>query len=157
MTTVEQKLEGLLDREAIRNLSELYSDAVWRKDAAAVAALFTEDGVLNSEGTGATTSRHIFRGRAEILKTYRELGLFGSPRPFCHQVVIYEIGADRAKGRSYMELRLGDDNMDYWSSNVYEDEYQKMDGEWKFSTRSGVMFTHRPAIRAYGASTPTNT
>lgn len=147
MTTLEKKLEGLLDREAIRDLPQRYCDGVWRQDADAVAALFIEDGIISTEGTGTTASRQMFPGRAAIRAAYGALGRFGSPRPFCHQVIIYEIGPDHAKGRSYMELRLGDDNMDYWASNVFEDEYRKINGEWKFAKRHGYMFEHRPAVK----------
>lgn len=147
MTMLEKKLDELLDREAIRDLSQRYCDAVWREDGKAYVDLWTEDGAYSQQALGASDVQYGFRGHAEMLKAYEQLERFGNPRPFCHQIIIDEIGPDHAKGRTYMEIRLAGDNMDLWASGFYQDEFRKVNGAWKFAKRHGVMFQYRPAIK----------
>ena len=43
---VEVLVRELADRQAIRSLPQRYCDCVWRRDAVALAALFTEECAL---------------------------------------------------------------------------------------------------------------
>ena len=53
MSSLEQQLEALLTREAIRDLTLRYCDCVWCDDFDGVVDLFAKDGafiVISSEG-----------------------------------------------------------------------------------------------------------
>lgn len=63
MTGLEQRLEALLAREAIRELPARYCDCVWREDSAGIAGLFAVNGVFTAITAAGETS---IRGRAEL-------------------------------------------------------------------------------------------
>lgn len=131
--SLEQIVIELADREAIRALPVRYCDCVWRGDIEGIVNLFTEDGVFTMVGSkGAENSN---RGRAELLKTYKE-GLSSlTPRPYIHNHVIELHDNGRATGRCYVELRDASHNMSWLGTGFYNDEYVKADGEWKFKSR----------------------
>ena len=57
----------LLDLEAIRDLARAYAHCIWRRDADGAAALFIEDGVMD------TGDRPALVGRAAIRDAYRAI------------------------------------------------------------------------------------
>lgn len=126
-------VDGLLDREAIRQLPIVYCHYVRNKDIKGIVSLFTPDGevILSSnigQGAGA-------KG-AEALTSFYEKSIAGAdPWPFTHNHYIEMLGPDRAKGFVYVELRYGSQNYRTATIGVYEDEYEKKDGAWKFRSR----------------------
>ena len=127
---LEQRLKAMEDRESIRDLPLRYCDRVWRKDAAGVAALYTEDGRFDT-GMGDAP----LEGRQAIHDYFtRSFGGPVTPLPFIHNHV-FEIDGDSASGRCSIEVSAGD----FSSKGYYEDEYARVGGEWKFRVRKAVM------------------
>ena len=129
--STETLMQEVIDREAIRNLPLQYCHCVWQKDTEGYGNLFTEDG---SFGTNDPTLPRA-QGR-ENLKS-----MIGSqldtlkPRPFIHNHVIEILSPDKAKGTCYVEVRMLRDGKKWLMTGWYNDEYAKVNGEWKFKSR----------------------
>jgi len=127
----ETALQEVIDREAIRNLPLQYCHCVWQKDLDGYANLFTEDGSFSTDdptlpkGQGRAALKSLISGALETMK----------PRPFIHNHVVELLGPDKAKGTCYVEVRLLKDGKKCLMSGWYNDEYAKVNGEWKFKSR----------------------
>ena len=131
MTTLEERLEGLLAREAIRDLPLRYCDYVWRDDFDGLIDLFTEDGafvVISAAG------ERTFAGRDARNDLYRKAAHI-MPRPYIHNHVVELTGPDRAWGRCCLDLRSARNDMGWQGAGFYEDEYNKVGDAWKFQLR----------------------
>jgi hypothetical protein len=122
MSDLESRIEKL---EAIQSIHQLKALALFhadRRDAKALADLFTDDGVL----IGAFQKHE---GRAMIAKNI-------SFWPFAvHYVMnpVIEVAGDRATGMWYwLRPQLNHEGEPYWAAGWYEDEYLRIAGEWKF-------------------------
>lgn len=131
MQAVQRELDQLIDREAIRELPITYCHYVHQKDVKAIVDLFTADGRLQLSqelGSGAEGM--------EALRTFYEKSIASAdPWPFVHNHHIEILGPDRAKGSIYAEIRYGSQGYRTVAIGVYEDEYQKVGGVWKFKSR----------------------
>ena len=124
-------LQEVIDREAIRDLPLRYCHSVWQKDLDGYVNLFTDDGAMSSNDPTLPRAQ----GREGLRKMIGQ-GLESSkPRPFIHNPVIELLGPDRAKGTCYVELRLLRDGKKHLLNAWYNDEYAKVNGEWKFKSR----------------------
>ena len=129
------KLRELLDREAIRDLPRRYCHYVWQEDVDAYFELFSSDGWVATEESQLlprVQSREAFRELIE--KTVTAI----KPKPFIHNHVIELCGPSSARGTCYVEVRSrgGDEgSVPRLMVGWYEDEYVKMDGNWKFKSR----------------------
>jgi hypothetical protein len=121
-------LRELADRETIRDLACLYAHYVWQRQADAAVELFTEGGEMDT-GDGS-----ILRGRAELLEAYRRMLGDGMFQPFVHNHVI-TLSGDEASGTCYLDLRATIEGRSMIGSGWYEDQYLRVDGEWKFQSR----------------------
>ena len=131
MSEQEDQIQGLLDREAIRDLPKRYCDRVWHNDAKGLSELFAADGVF----IAVTTDKEIeIKGRNNILDFMRE-GLADGPRPYIHNHVVELNGPSRASGRAYLDLRSAKHNYDWLGAGYYEDDYEKLAGQWLFKRR----------------------
>jgi hypothetical protein len=130
-STVTPELQGLLDREAIRDLPLLYCDRVWHNDIDGLVRLFSRDGEFAMVFKGKK-SRAV--GHSAMRKIYRQ-GLSFGPRPFIHNHVIELTGPDTATGRCYLDLRSTEQNLDIVGAGYYHDDYVKVRGVWKFARR----------------------
>lgn len=121
-------LQELADREAIRELTHRYAHCVWMGDAAGAAALFAENGVMD------TGDRPPLRGRDAIEAEYRRVFPHSGLQPFVHNHII-ELDGDRARGTCALDLRatMGGESM--IGSGYYEDEYVREKGQWRFLSR----------------------
>lgn len=127
----DREMDDLIDREAIRNLPIIYCYFVHQKDVNAIVNLFTPDGniVLSSDlGSGA-------QGTDALRKFYEKSISDADPWPFVHNHHIVILGSGRAKGYIYAEIRYGSEGYRTVSIGVYEDDYEKIDGAWKFKSR----------------------
>jgi hypothetical protein len=127
------EVNDLLDREAIRQLPITYSHFVRTRDIDGIVNLFTADGELIlsdniGQGTGA-------KGSAALRTFYDKSISNTDPWPFIHNHHIVMLGNGRAKGYVYVELRYGSQDFRTTTIGVYEDEYEKKDGGWKFRSR----------------------
>lgn len=133
-------LQELLDREAIRDLARLYAHHVWRRDIEAIAELFAEDGIMDTPDLPPLV------GRDGILEAYTKMLNDDTFHPFVHNHVI-EIDGDSATGTCYLDLRCKVNGRDLLSSGWYDDQYQRIDGEWKFRRRKVNMLDFVPVGR----------
>ena len=129
-TDLERRLTVLEDVEEIKKLKARYC-AVCDDDhnPNEITKLFVEDGVWEGmDGIGA------HRGHAAIRKLFegfRDRISFSQ-----HNVMnpIIEVNGDTAKGKWYFlgpfTFRKG--NRAYWLAARYDDDYVKINGEWKF-------------------------
>ncbi len=134
MTTgkIEAAVRELSDLEAIRELAHRYAHCVWRKDFAAAVELFTEDGEMN------TGDRPVIRGREALLESYQQMLGDADFHPFVHNHLI-SLRGESAAGTCYLDLRATIEGESMIGSGYYEDEYVRVEGEWKFRTRKLTM------------------
>ena len=140
---LNQQVQRLLDIEAIRDLPRRYAHCVWRKDAVGAAALFAEDGIMDT-GQGEP-----MRGRAAIVSTYAPAFAGGKLEPFVHNHVI-ELCGDTATGVAYLDLRATLDGKDLAATGVYQDVYARSNDGWLFQSRKLIM---HPMV-SFGDSAP---
>lgn len=123
----------------IMELHSRYTDAVWRKDAAAFADCFTETGEWRISG-------RVMRGRAEIQDTIS--AILGN---FIHVLMTFRppiltLGEGCASGRTYVDERCawknGDRNI---SVGRYYEHFVEQDGRWLFEWRLFQLLYRGPA------------
>jgi ketosteroid isomerase-like protein len=119
----------LADKEAIRDLACRYAHHVWRQDADAVAELFADDGEMD------TSLEEPIRGRTAIRSALARLLDGADLQPFVHNHLI-EVDGDRASGICYIDLRSVRDGKSMIGAGFYTDRYQRVGGQWKFSSRA---------------------
>ena len=130
---LKNRLETLEAVEAIKKLKARYCQCADERDAEGFANLFTADGVFE----GGTFGRG--QGRAGVATFLR--GVQQQSLPFAlHYVMnpIIEVQGDTATGRWYllepctMVAEGTQAQQAVWGTARYEEEYVKVDGEWKF-------------------------
>ena len=127
----EASIQEVIDREAIRTLPVRYCHCVWQKDVDGWANLFSKDGAISATDPSLPGAE----GR-EALRKMISSGLdTAKPRPFIHNHVVELLGPDRGKGTCYVEVRLLRNGKKHYMTGWYDDEYVKIDGEWKFKSR----------------------
>jgi uncharacterized protein (TIGR02246 family) len=137
VSSVEERLQALEDREAIHALLATYRRALDEKDFEAYAGLFADDGEFVADG-------RTFRGRAEILAMLAEFQATGALTKAAgddrHLVANVEIGVDgdRATSRStwvYLTRGAGDEPQLALVGH-YEDELRRTAAGWRFARRA---------------------
>jgi ketosteroid isomerase-like protein len=132
MKTNKDLVRELADREAIRDLSAHYCDCIWRKDLDGLVNLFADDGAFIVEGLEVEA---VAKGHVQLKKVYEKAIAETNPRLFIHSHIIDLTGTDRAKGRCYVEVYSAAFGMRRVGLGYYEDEYSKIDDNWKFASR----------------------
>ncbi|PKB64738.1 MAG: hypothetical protein BZY80_02185 [SAR202 cluster bacterium Io17-Chloro-G2] len=126
---LERRIQNLEDIEAIKGLKArycAYCDDSY--DADGIASLFTEDAVWDGG----------MRGRADGRQAIRDFFVQASQRlPFAiHMVMnpIIQVDGDQATGMWYLfqTCTYAEGNRAVWGSGRYDEEYVRVDGEWKF-------------------------
>lgn len=127
--TRKQQVEDMLDREAIRELPVKYCRCIWQARPDDWAELFAEDGVLipnpGEEIRGRKNLRDFIAPAEDVIK----------PRPFIHNHVVELLSDGMARGWCCFEVRAESRNMEWFVCGHYDDEYQKVGGEWKIKRR----------------------
>lgn len=121
------------DREAIRRLKHEYCYLIDDGDYEEWVDLFTDDGQFS---LGETT----FAGHDELYEFATER--FDSVYETTAHVVsnpLIDVEGDEATGRWYLMLayRTPDGEVG-WKQTTYEDEYRKVDGEWKIVSSASI-------------------
>lgn len=124
-------LQGVIDREAIRDLPLKYCHCIWQKDLDNWVDLFTSDGAISTTDPNMPGAK----GREGLLKMISSGLDTMKPRPFIHNHVVNLVGPDRATGTCYVEVRMIRDSKNWSLRGWYDDEYAKVGGEWKFKSR----------------------
>jgi uncharacterized protein (TIGR02246 family) len=121
-------LRRLLDLEEIRDLARRYAHCVWQRDAAGAAALFAEDGEMD------TGDRPPIKGRAAILTSYQEIFQSQEFRPMVHNHVI-DLDGETATGTCYLDVQATVEGVDKVGLGTYQDHYVRTTDGWKFHSR----------------------
>ena len=137
MKTLEARIQELEDREAIRELTAKYCQCVVQADVEGIVDLFTPAGVLGSGDTNV--------GGHEM---YREAMSDLRPLPCVHNHII-EVDGDRARGTCTLELRGVSEGTSQIGAGHYEDEFQRLDGAWKFSHRNLILYHMVPLSQGW--------
>lgn len=126
---------ALADREAIRELANRYAHHVWRKEIAEIVHLFAEDGALETQALPP------IRGTSALSDAYARMFEEDEFYPFVHNHVI-DLDGDLARGTCYIDLRavMRGERLSAWG--YYDDRYVRIDGAWKFATRSVSMSSY---------------
>ena len=155
MPTIEKRLDELeprLDevaaRDAIRELTAEYCRNVVRGDGERMVGLFTDDALLVTHfPDGSGQDDVVYRGSADLREAYRDLGAM-SLKPFVHNHII-EVDGDRARGFCSVEIRLSQDGEPYTGAGHYEDEYRRVDGNWRFQCREIFVYHWVPYTQGW--------
>ena len=136
--SIEQRVQELADREEIKELTARYCWHVQQGEGDALAALFTEDGVLE----GALGDAPAVRGREALHKFYSEQVRHPELAiPFIHNHIITFDGENEAHGTCAIEARFARNGESVTAAGYYEDKYRRDGGRWLFAERK-LFFHH---------------
>ena len=137
---------GALDRLELRDLAERYAFAADRRDGKALAATFTEDGVLEAPRGRFTGHDELADVAPMMERLYRKTfhAVLGQQA---------EIDGDDASGETYSIARhyfTGDDGEPrcFEMTIRYQDRFRRTPGGWRFAARRLVVdATHTYPVR----------
>lgn len=139
-----ERVESLLQIADLRaHYCHLLDEARWD----AFAELFTEDGIF--EGVDKA------QGRAGIHRFFSQ----DVPRlaerfwHFCSNGTC-TLDGDRASGRISMEYLSVTGGVSYVSAGHYDDEFQRVDGQWKFRARRITFYFYSPLHQGFTGMPP---
>jgi hypothetical protein len=129
-TELEKRITRLEDIEAIKQLKARYCeicDDTHNPDR--VGSVFAEDGIWESADFGkAQGPKEI----SELFQKFRDLFTFSQ-----HNIMnpIIDVNGDRATGSWYImgPWTQTENKKETWMALRYDDDYVKIDGEWKYS------------------------
>jgi hypothetical protein len=134
----EREIERLKDFDAIENVSSVYGHYVDESMQDDIADLFAADGIVEILGRG------VFYGQDRVRQYMHNLGPVGQQdgRLFNHmhlQPVIHVAeDGQTASARSRLLVMFSVLNSNaQWGSGIYENEFVKQDGIWKFKYLHG--------------------
>jgi uncharacterized protein (TIGR02246 family) len=142
MSSLEDRIQNIEDKDAIRELTAKYCYAVVAQDSNALINMFTEDGVFDM-----SPEMH-FEGRDQLAKLYTDKIDEVAPKPFIQSHVI-TVNGDSATGNCAVEIRLIDDGTAVTACGHYNDTYRKVDGEWKFARRDFQLYHWVPLAQGW--------
>lgn len=131
---IEEMVQELWDREKIKELTYQYGLAIEAQDETRMANLFTEDGSVDFSSLG----RGVIKGHAALKEFYRGTWPL-KVKPFFTNHVIHITGS-RATGICSLENRATRGEESLIGAGRLHDEYEKVNGEWKFKSRRVEMF-----------------
>ena len=140
-----KKLESrIMDLEAadeIRNLKATYAAACddnYNPDA--IAALFVEDAVWESDGLGKFEGREAIREFFRGISSYFTFALHYGLNPKI------EVAGDTARARWYlfMPCTVSDGGRALWRAGIDDEEYVRVDGQWMFKHKKSTTIFNTP-------------
>ena len=137
---LEKRVRATEDVEAIRNLKARYAaycDDNYNPDG--IAELFVEDAVWEAAGLGKFEGREAIRGFFQGASKIYSFALHYALNP---QIEVHGDTA-RAKWYLFMPCTIANGNKAFWRAGVDDEEYVRVNGEWKFKskTSSGIFST----------------
>ena len=143
---IDRRLRVMEDIEEIKRLKARYcSYCDDNYDADSIASLFTEDAIWDGG----------IRGKAEGRDEIRNFFIRASQKlPFAVFMVmnpIIEVDGDRAKGIWYLlqACTYAEGDRAVWGSARYDEEYVRLQGEWKFRNLRLTSFFWTPFDRGW--------
>lgn len=137
---LRRRVRRLEDIEAIRTLRNQYHSAINDGRYADIAALFTEDAVVElgylARYEGIAAIDRGFRGMAERERFFI--------KQFIHSHLV-EVDGDRGTGKSYLEARYGRYGVSYLVSGRYDDVYVRRGEQWLFQSMIAEFYYTVPA------------
>jgi len=138
LADLRARVQANEDYREIANLQAAYGyyvdKGLWDK----AAELFAEDGTLELAGRGVYVGRERVRAYLHHLPPYGPGVLYNHMQlqPVIH--VDSEAGTAKARWRSFMMVgALGAEAR--WGEATYENEYKRVDGEWRIALLHGYM------------------
>ena len=144
---IEEMVQELWDREKIKELTYQYGLAIEAQDEARMANLFTEDGSVDFSSLG----RGVITGHVALKEFYRGTWPL-KVKPFFTNHVIHITG-NRATGVCSLENRATRGEESLIGAGRLHDEYEKVNGEWKFKSRRVEMFYLVPLSEGWAKAT----
>jgi hypothetical protein len=138
MATLHAQVQAARDFQAVQNLQAAYGYYVDKGLWDDAAQLFAEDGTLELAGRGVYVGRERVRAYLHHLPPYGHGMLYNHMQlqPVIH--VDSEAGTAKGRWRSFMMVgSLG--NEARWGEATYENEYKRVNGEWKIALLHGYM------------------
>ena len=129
MAELEKRITRIEDIEAIKQLKATYCDICDDDhNPDRITTIFADDGIWEGAGFGKAQGHPAIR---ELFQGFQKRISFSQ-----HQVMnpIIKIDGDRAMGIWYFfgPFTFYKDNQAKWLAARYEDDYVKINGEWKF-------------------------
>ena len=141
MSTIEERVQELADKDEIRELTARYCLAVAEGDADTLVALFCPDGTF-------TAGDRQYSGLEGLRELYGGLAAGVPPKPFIQNHVI-EVDGDTATGRCGAEIRMVRKGEAYTTAGHYADVYRRVDGRWRFASRNFMTYHSVPLSRGW--------
>jgi SnoaL-like domain len=136
---LEERITVLEDIEAIKRLKARYCDVCdTGYDPDRIAALFTKDGTWEGGEFGTATGHAALRKMFEGLHKAVSFAQHNAMNP------IIEVTGDRAKGAWYLFCPYTSraNNRAGWIAGRYDDDYVKVNGEWKYQHLRAIIRMH---------------
>ncbi|WP_435361838.1 nuclear transport factor 2 family protein [Haloarchaeobius sp. DFWS5] len=128
--TLSARVARLEARGALKELKAAYCYSIDARDWDRLRSLFTSDAVLDFGGLGTYEGDD---GLDRFVREFVEANLDGSAH-MVHNPVL-DVDGDTATGRWYVESPVTyADGSGGWRQGVYDDEYRRVDGEWRFAS-----------------------
>ena len=141
---LERKVNELWEKEKIRELTYRYGQTIERRDEEAMSRLYTEDGTVDFSETGLG----VHRGRANIKDFYATTWTQRVKAFFTNHLI--EIIDDRhARGVCCYENRAVRNGESVMGAGRLHDEYEKVEGQWKFRSRRLELFYSVPVQKGW--------
>ncbi|MBY3416331.1 nuclear transport factor 2 family protein [Rhizobium laguerreae] len=136
--TIEQRLQTIEDKTALKRLVDTFSNLADTKDVAAQVLLFTEDATVTSISGGEAGST--FAGRKAISDAFAGyLANFETVYHINGQQTV-ELNGDTATGTAYcLVVLIADENgkkIKNTAGVIYHDAYVRQDGQWLIAKRT---------------------
>lgn len=135
--TIEQRLQEIEDRLALKAVVDKFSVLADKKDVATQMQLFTEDAIVENVTNGQVANS--LKGKKQIGDAFSSfLSLFEVVYHINGQQTV-TINGDKATGIAYCSVSLiGMQNGKRIKNDmgvIYSDEYVKVNGKWLISSR----------------------
>ena len=138
---LESRVRDLEAADEIRNLKATYAAACddnYNPDA--IAALFVEDAVWESDGLGNFEGREAIREFFRGISSYFTFALHYGLNPKI------EVAGDTARARWYlfMPCTVSDGGRALWRAGIDDEEYVRVDGRWMFKRKKSTTIFNTP-------------